>query len=167
MVGVYETLVAEVVDINGDGVGVHCTYLEQGWKVRNITPRKQFGRLEGRRGCAVRLMPATGVVLGIAEGIETALSASIILGIPVWAATNAALLGRFEPPLHVNRLVICGDRDKSGHTAASKLSAALKGRLRCEVVLPTAPYKDFNDQLVAVIPSDGPGPRQQHTDYER
>jgi len=44
----------------------------------------------------VQLMPAGGV-LGIAEGIETALSAAVLDGVPVWAALNTSLLARFEP----------------------------------------------------------------------
>jgi len=42
-------------------------------------------------GAAVRLM-AHEDVLGIAEGIETAMSASILFNVPCWAALNAGLV---------------------------------------------------------------------------
>jgi putative DNA primase/helicase len=58
-------------------------------------------------------MPATDV-LGLAEGIETALSAAVLDGIPVWAATNAGMLTRFEPPPGVTTLRVYGDRDNAG-----------------------------------------------------
>jgi putative DNA primase/helicase len=37
-------------------------------------------------------------VLGIAEGIETALSASILFNVPVWAALTEGLLQEWVPP---------------------------------------------------------------------
>ena len=49
------------------------------------------------KGAAIRLAPA-GDALGIAEGIETALSASALFGVPCWAAVNAGMLAAWQPP---------------------------------------------------------------------
>ncbi|HEV2285204.1 MAG TPA: primase-helicase zinc-binding domain-containing protein, partial [Steroidobacteraceae bacterium] len=71
----YPGLVAEVRDIAGALVTAHVTYLEHGRKIAAEDARKLLSPCTGRTGCAVRLLPLAGDTLGIAEGIETALSA--------------------------------------------------------------------------------------------
>jgi putative DNA primase/helicase len=139
--------VADVTDSAGELVTVHVTYLEHGQKLEARAPRKLLGPLTGREGCAVRLMPA-GDVLGVAEGIETALSAAAIDGVPVWAAINASLLAKFEPPPGVKTLRIYADRDEAGLAAACRLMERLQSRVQLQVRIPTAPANDWNDQLV-------------------
>jgi putative DNA primase/helicase len=147
-VGVYQGIVAEVRDVAGELITVHVTYLEAGKKLATHEPRKILSPLTGREGCAVRLMPPTDV-LGIAEGIETALSAAVLHSTPVWAALNTSLLGKFEPPAGVNLLHIYADRDAPGLEAAGRLMERLQVRVRFELHLPPMPHKDFNDQLAA------------------
>jgi putative DNA primase/helicase len=141
-VGRYPALVADVVDIAGELVTCHVTYLHGGKKLEGYPPRKIWGQMTGRAGCAVRLMPA-GDVLGIAEGIETALSAAVLENVPVWAATNTSLLPKFTPPPGVTTLRVYGDRDEPGITAAQKLRDRLQDRLRVEICLPPAPSKEL------------------------
>jgi putative DNA primase/helicase len=162
-IGHYPALLADVVDETGRLVTTHVTYLENGRKLAGHEPRKLLSGLCGRQGCAARLMPLTGedgvrsTALGIAEGIETALSAALLHTaageppLPVWAALNAGLLARFEPPPGITSLDIFADRDAGevGLKAAQRLVARLAGRIACEVHLPAAPHKDFNDQLRA------------------
>jgi putative DNA primase/helicase len=147
-VGRYPGLVAEVRDLDDQLVTVHITYLNAAQKLTDREPRKLLGPLTGREGCAVRLMAATDT-LGIAEGIETALSAAAQAEMPVWAALNTSLLGKFEPPPAVKRLVICADRDTAGLLAAARLMERLQGRMRFELRVPRSPHKDFNDQVTA------------------
>ena len=53
-------------------------------------------------------------VLGIAEGVETALAAGEWFHMPVWAAIGAENLANFEAvPESVMRLVIFGDNDRN------------------------------------------------------
>ncbi|MEJ0006021.1 MAG: toprim domain-containing protein [Steroidobacteraceae bacterium] len=139
---------APIVDIDGELVSLHLTYLDAGSKLRNHEPRKILSKMVGRVGCAVRLMPARET-LGIAEGIETALSAALIDRVPVWAALNTALLAKFEPPACVTTLRIFADRDEPGLLAAGQLMQRLQGRVRLELRTPSPPHKDFNDQLCA------------------
>ena len=146
-VGKFAGLVAEVRDHAGALVTAHVTYLRDGHKLDGHEPRKILSPLTGREGCAVRLMPA-GELLGVAEGLETALSAAALDGIPVWAALNTALLGKFEPPPGVGTLRIYADRDEPGLLAAAHLMERLQGRVRVELKAPPVPAKDFNDVLM-------------------
>jgi putative DNA primase/helicase len=148
-IGRYPALIADVRDVAGELVTCHVTWLHQGKKLEGHEPRKLLGPMTGRTGCAVRLMPSAPV-MGIAEGIESALSAALLDGIPVWAALNTALLARFEPPPGVTTLRVYGDRDEAGLSAALRLFERLQGRVRIEIRLPRSPHKDFNDQLTAL-----------------
>lgn len=144
-IGRYPALVAVVRDMCGEVVTAHVTYLDpEGRKLEGFEPRKILSSMKGREGCAVPLMPH-GETLGIAEGIETALSASIMHEVPTWAALNTSLLAKFEPPHTVNKLIIFADRDVAGLDAASKLMQRLQGRVRLEIRTPQS--KDWNDAL--------------------
>src|ERR1044071_2885603 len=81
-------------------------------------------------GAAVRLAAVPGDKLGIAEGIETALAASIIYNMPVWAALTAGLLQEWIPPASVSTVFIFGDNDASstGQAAAYTLAQRLKAK---------------------------------------
>lgn len=146
-VGRYPALVADVLDVAGELVTVHTTYLQHGKKLAGHEPRKIWSPMTGRRGCAVRLMPV-GAVMGIAEGIETALSATELHDVPTWAALNTSLLAKFEPPATVRRLLIFADADVPGLQAAAALMQRLQGRVELEIRTPPAPAKDWNDALM-------------------
>lgn len=147
-VGRFPALLAEVRDHAGALVTAHVTYLQAGRKLEGHEARKLLGPLTGREGCAVRLLPA-GELLGIAEGLETALSAAALDGIPVWAALNTSILAKFEPPAGVRTLRIYADRDEPGLIAAAHLMERLQGRVHVELKTPPAQAKDFNDVLVS------------------
>jgi putative DNA primase/helicase len=146
-VGRFAALVAEVIDVIGELVTVHVTYLAAGRKLADHEPRKLLSPLAGRQGCAARLLPLGGDTLGIAEGIETAIAAHRLHELPVWAALNTALLRTFEPPSGVRRLVVFADRDQPGLEAAARLIERLQGRVRVELRIPKPPAKDWADVL--------------------
>lgn len=86
--------------------------------------------------------------LGIAEGIETAMAASAIFDIPVWAAINSRMLEKWLPPAGCEEVVIFGDNDAKfgGQAAAYTLAhrVAVKG-LPVSVQIPPLPDDDWAD----------------------
>lgn len=151
-IGKHAALVARIANVLGETVSVHVTYLtDDGRKLAEQEPRKIISKLTGHDGCAARLMPLAGPVLGIAEGIETALSATAIHGVPVWAALNASLLSKYVPPSEVHALTVFADRDVAGLEAAAALVVRLQGQLKVDLRVPRAPFKDWNDVLLAQI----------------
>lgn len=148
--GRYPALLADVVDVNCELVTVHATYLHDGAKLQGAAPRKILSPMVGRIGCAVRLLPLAGDVLGVAEGIETALAASLLHdGLPCWSALNATLFAKFMPPREVRHVVLFADRDAAGLEAAWKLRDELDGRCTVELATPPAPAGDWADVLAA------------------
>lgn len=126
---------------------LHRTYLTpDGRKAPVVSSKLSLGPL--RDGGAVRLALHDGE-LGIAEGIETALAASIMFGIPCWAALNAGRLAVWEPPLNARRVVIFADNDDNfaGQTAAFDLMARIEGKLRVSIETPTDVGADWADML--------------------
>jgi putative DNA primase/helicase len=93
-------------------------------------------------------LSGVGTILGIAEGIETALAASIRFGAPVWAATSAALLESWVPPASVERVLIAGDADAgfTGQAAAFALARRLvRDGYAVEIQIPGEIGKDWAD----------------------
>ncbi|MGX5801427.1 toprim domain-containing protein [Bradyrhizobium sp. Arg314] len=133
----------------GETAVLHRTYLDKfGGKADVPSPRKMLGTMPN--GAAVRLMPH-GDTLGIAEGIETALSASILYNMPVWAALTANLLEEWSPPANVETVFIFADNDASstGQAAAYALAKRLKAKgISAFVELPLTIGEDWNDVLL-------------------
>lgn len=145
--GRHPALVAAVRNLGGELVTAHVTYLTyEGEKLPNVEPRKLLSAVKGHDSVAVPLWPPDGRVLGIAEGIETALSAGLVHHVPVWAALNTSLLQKFEPPQHIEKVLIFADRDVAGLDAATKLMQRLQERVKLEIKTPQT--KDWNDYLV-------------------
>ena len=101
-------------------------------------------------GSCIKLLSFQSI-LGIAEGVETALSATQMFGLPVWSAICADGLEKFEPPAGVEKLVVYGDSDFSytGQASAYALAKRLRRRMEVEVVLPAELGQDWNDCLVS------------------
>jgi len=96
---------------------------------------------------AVRLYRA-GACLGLAEGVETAQSAAMLLGIPVWATLGNERLARITIPAGVDRLVLLPDNDPGGRRAAklARGAYACEGRV-IETMFPWYGLNDWNDVL--------------------
>jgi putative DNA primase/helicase len=95
-----------------------------------------------RLGAAQRLM-------GIAEGVETALAATMLTGIPVWASLGSARLHSVELPTLVEKVYIFGDNDDAGRKAAERageVHTALGREVRTH--FPREGARDFNDLII-------------------
>lgn len=117
----YPAMVARLQDADGQPVSIHRTYLAD-LPVR----KKLMPGVKKLNGAAIRLMPP-GETLGIAEGIETALSAAQLYSIPVWASIGTALLESWLPPEGIRKIIVYSDNDGNfaGQAAAYKLAHRL------------------------------------------
>ena len=145
-------MLALVHDADGAPCTIHRTFLGPDGKADMASPRALMPG-EIADGSAVRLSPVHGELLGIAEGIETALAATARFGVPVWAALNATMLGKWQPPGNVRQVVVFGDNDRTftGQAVAYALArrlAAQKG-LAVEVRIPGRVDTDWADENAA------------------
>ena len=115
----------------------------------------------GRPGTGAVQLFRAGTSLGLAEGIETALSAAVLLDLPVWAALGNERLSRLGIPAHVERLVLLPDNDRAGRLAESlAYEAYARDGLRVDTVWPWHGHNDWNDVLRAGGKGAGMGMRR-------
>lgn len=173
LAGAYPAMVAVVRDPSGKAVSLHRTWLTaDGRKAPLAQPRREVSRPSyfSTHGAAIRLGAPNGV-LGVAEGIETALSAQQATGLAVWSTLNATLMEQLEVPDTVGMVVIFADKDRAtvngkhaGQSAAAKLAERLivQGRDVVICVPPEAIAEgdkgvDWNDILMRHGPEGFPG----------
>jgi putative DNA primase/helicase len=147
--GNFAAMVGLVTSPDGKPLTYHRTFLADGKKAAVPSPRKIMPAAGDTTGAAIRLWPVSAL-MGIAEGIETALACHQLFGIPTWSAISAGGLERFVPPDGIRDLMIFADRDASytGQAAAFALAKRLvrDTKIRVRVSLPDG-MGDFNDQL--------------------
>ena len=139
-------MVAAVVDLLGAVVAVQRTFLlpDGSGKAAMDRPKRALGPVgQG----AVCLGPA-GAVVGLAEGIETGLSAMELFRVPVWCALGSNL-ARVVLPERARAVAIFADRGEAGERAAAIAAKTLHGQRRKVAVRFPAIGKDFNDELKA------------------
>jgi len=148
--GFWPAMLAPIVR-DGRFLTYHATYLAKGGRKAPLDPARKILPAAGSLSGAACPLYRAGKTLGIAEGVETAVAAKMLHGIPTWAALNTALLGEFRWPAGTERLVIFADHDKhlAGHAAAYKLAhrALLQG-LEVDIEIPERPGTDWNDVLL-------------------
>lgn len=151
VLGRFPTLLALVTGPDGKGVTLHRTYLQDDRKAPVSSPKKLMPGKPAKGG-AIRLHPA-GDVLGVAEGIETALAARQLFGVPVWSCVSAAGIESFQPPATVRKVIVFGDNDLSGTGQAAAWVLAkrlIAAGIAVEVKLPDQPGSDWADLLPCV-----------------
>jgi putative DNA primase/helicase len=114
-------------------------------KARVFMPRRTFGSMGDG---AVRL-GAAGDILGLAEGVETGISAMQIFGVPVWCCLGSGRMHLVAIPDTVRELHVFADNDAAGRAAVKKVVDA-HYRKRIVVHQPVQPFNDWNDALVAL-----------------
>jgi putative DNA primase/helicase len=144
-VGTFPAMVSRVSAADGQPVSIHRTYLtDQGRKAPVQSPKKLMPEAGTLIGSAIRLYPA-GPLLGITEGIETALAVRQRTGTPVWAGLSDRLMEHWQPPPGVDVVFIWADRDRSGagQAAAKRLQERLDARGVGGIIhLPRGPIPD-------------------------
>ena len=141
-------MLAKIVSHGDTAVNLHVTYLTDDGRKADVTPAKKVmpGKLPD--GCAIRLSNASPV-MGVAEGIETAISAAIMFDMPVWACVNGTLLSKWIPPEIAEQVTIFGDNDENytGHARAYLLANRLEVQYkrRVTVMFPPEAGTDWND----------------------
>lgn len=135
-------LIAPVRDETGM-VAVHRTFLTDDGSLSGRQPAKAaLGRLGSG---LVRLAPAARA-LGLAEGIETALSAQALFGVPVWATLGTERFRRVALPSHVEQLILFLDHDDGGRRA-KRLAREAFPTLCITSRVPAGLGEDWNDVL--------------------
>ena len=130
-------------------IAIHRTFLDtaSGKLAGFERPKRALGSL----GCgAVRLAPPAAGRLGLAEGIESALSAMQLSGIPCWATLGNERFGLVAIPESVRELHLFIDNDPGGELADQRARKAFSasGRvIRSRV--PASTGFDWNDELKA------------------
>lgn len=146
----WPAMLSRMTDKNGIVTAVHRTYLTEDGQKAPVTAVKKI--TSGTTNGAVVQLGRPVRVLGIAEGVETALAAGEWFHMPVWAAIGAENLANFEAvPESVMRLVIFGDNDRNfvGQEAAYRLAKRWAGRLPVvEVALPPTAGSDWLDEYL-------------------
>ena len=150
LAGKYPALLAQIRTPNGRPTRIHRTYLDwdgnkldlskvpneitkQGYALEDITqvdPKKMTPHipLTDISGGSIQLADAGTKVLGLGEGLETTLAASVATGMPVNCCINATMLANWLPAQGTEYVFIFQDKDvsKTGEICADTLRERLK-----------------------------------------
>ena len=137
------------VSLDEGPIAIHRTFLstEASGKAAFEKPKRALGALGE---AAVRLFAPASGKLGLAEGIESAMSAYALTGIPVWATLGNERFGLVSVPESVTELHLFVDHDAGGELAASRgLAAYARDGRTIHVRKPSSRDTDWNDELTA------------------
>ncbi|NQY41633.1 MAG: toprim domain-containing protein [Henriciella sp.] len=141
----YPVMLAAVRRCDGSLCAVQRTFITEGGYKADVKPvRLNTGALTDG---AVQLVPP-GKVLGLAEGVETAMSAMNLFNLPVWAACGLRF-DRIRLPEIVQDVVLFADHDPPGleHAQASKRYFEQLG-YSVSLRFPEPSGADWNDVLL-------------------
>ena len=168
--GVHPVMLCAVLNDEGICCNLHRTYLTQDGEKLSITedgeplPVKKLMPSVGEKSYAIRLAKHQGI-LGVAEGVETALAAMLSKGVPTWAVVSTSGMKSFNVPEDVHELVIYADNDeltrqrkRPGFDAAISLaerpdvvSRVRAKTLKVKVVTPARRGQDMADMLLESV----------------
>lgn len=147
----HPAMIANFVAPDAGSSTTHTTYLTGEGRKANVPSVRKLAPGPLPKGGAIRLAPSAET-MGVAEGIETALSAMRLFDLPVWSCLSTSGLVNWQPPPTCKCVVIFGDSDASfaGQHKAYSLAARLKIEgLHVDVKLPPDVDTDWNDVLMA------------------
>lgn len=137
------------VSLDEGPIAIHRTFLAptKAGKADFANPKRALG---APRGGAVRLFAPIDGRFGLAEGVESALSARALTKVPTWATLGNERFGLVSIPEGVTELHLFVDNDAGGDLAAKRgLEAYARGDRRIVVRRPSKRGDDWNDELVA------------------
>ena len=144
----YPAMIA-AVSLDEGPIAIHRTFLNSESGSVDTVPLARMALGQLGQG-AVRLFAPKNGELGLAEGIETAMAARALTGIPVWAALSASRLGRVAIPDTVRKLHLFIDFDDAGTKAAERAIAAYEKEGRdISIRRPQKVGQDWNDKLIS------------------
>lgn len=141
-------IIFAIKDAVGNLLGFQKIFIKEyacGWVKAPIKKPKQITVIDGMKGGMVRLFNATNTV-GVAEGVETALSCSEQFNIPVWSALTAVNLTEVQFPKGIKNVTIFSDNDENftGQQAAYTLAKRLHLQgIKVDILI--SKTKDFLD----------------------
>jgi len=137
-------LLASVSDVAGKFCGIQRIFITPAGRKADVDPVK--ATLGAIAGGAIRLHPCSAE-LAIAEGLESAASAGMLLSMPAWAAISAGNLARsMMLPAEVRSVVIAADADDPGERAAREAAWRWQAEGRTvRIARPMQAGRDFND----------------------
>lgn len=155
---VFQSLYSLATDDKGELCYLHQTLLDGANKADIGTSAKrqkslqEDNYLDHARSVAIRMFPVAST-LGIAEGIETALSAHQLYGVNTWATMTSGFMKKFRVPAGVKHLIIFADRDPNSATGLAAAYECAHHNLlakndlqRVSVYWPD--HDDFNNMLM-------------------
>ena len=167
-------LVAKITNIQNKPVSIQRIYLTRTGAKRDDVQdiKKMMPATEELKGSAVRLflplgtefnktipgLDLNGNMLGIAEGIETAIATTLLFNVATWACLSSTLMKSWTVPKEYSlttkntpmNIVIFGDNDKNfcGQEAAYTLAKKLHNEeYPVAVKIPPKPGQDWLDYL--------------------
>ena len=148
--GRFSAMVAAITSPAGELLALHRTYLTRDGRKADVPgPVKKLSRTCGPlagAGIALWSAPDARGVIGIAEGLETALACHYGGRMPVCAAYSAGALAAWQWPAGTRHLVIWADHDPAGIEAAAKLrSRAQRAGLTVKTMTPAQAGTDWCD----------------------
>jgi putative DNA primase/helicase len=147
----HRSMVAAVQAPDGKIIAIQQTWLTSEGK-KASAKRLTTGNL----GAGAVRLGAAARTLGIAEGVETALSAMQLTGMTAWASLGASRLHNVELPPEVEEVHIFVDNDEPGRAAAKRAADVHTSTWR-RVYLRSPPEQcgDWNDFLHLIADRDG------------
>ena len=146
-------ILAQIAGSDGHCVNLFRTFIDAEGCKAQMAKSKLSMRAPMPGSVAIRLFALDGRTLGVAEGIENALSAALLYSVPVWALTGTEFFGRFALPLGIEEFIIFGDADLNyaGQKAAYAMANRMveNEKIKTSVEIPPILGTDWNDVLLA------------------
>ena len=155
---VFQSLYSLATDDKGELCYLHQTLLDGarkadiGTSAKRLKSLQEDNYLDHARSVAIRMFPVSST-LGIAEGIETALSAHQIYKVNTWATINSGFMKKFRVPAGVRHLIIFADRDENSATGLAAAYECAHANLLAkndlqQVSVYWPDHDDFNNMLM-------------------